>query len=657
MWVDGRSRSNTDVNIEWISKEHGIARARCTTPYFSTTGNCFYGNQCNFQHSRVPEEQPPSSSTSAGRAAKAQITCRNIAIHGFCKFKDKEGGCEYNHDAPRIISESPTKKNTMEYSIPSLQPLTLSFDGGNADDTNNAYPRRAPFYGAHEPLNYNQPPPNPVVYTEAAYGKRKMHTFFMDQELRRALLSKGLIAHETLPTTGEISKNLPSTTLTYADSRKKDIPNTVGRYSSLFPLDEVKNQSHGSHSTSTMAFGYPTNVYKCISQADGKHYVIRKIEDGADGAGFRLANETPLRMGETWKQVIHPSVVRLHEIFISRDFGDSNAVFFAYQYFPASETLESRYISNNHSIFPVNDPLPESVIWSCILQIFSALKHIHSLGLAVRCITPSKILITQKNRFRLSGIAVHDVISFDTNKSLITYQAEDYVALGQLALFLATRSTSAALLPTNFSLSSDRGGVASAVHKILEGVGAMYSTELKNLIGNLLGKIPNMLAGTGGAYPVIEDMQQILCNKLWAEAESLYCQNDYLEGELYKETENGRLFRLLVRLGFINERPEHDMDPTWSETGDRYLLKLFRDYVFHQVYEDQSPVVDYAHVVECLNKLDVGADEKIVLTSRDEQSVLVVSYRDLKRCVMESFSELINKKGFNYAQPYHGYNR
>ncbi len=45
------------------------------------------------------------------------------------------------------------------------------------------------------------------------------------------------------------------------------------------------------------------------------------------------------------------------------------------------------------------------------------------------------------------------------------------------------------------------------------------------------------------------------------------------------------------------------MDPRWSETGDRYLLKLLRDYIFHQVYEDGSPVIDIAHVVECLNKV------------------------------------------------------
>lgn len=118
---------------------------------------------------------------------------------------------------------------------------------------------------------------------------------------------------------------------------------------------------------------------------------------------------------------------------------------------------------------------------------------------------------------------------------------------------------------------------------------------------------------------------------------------DDLEDDLSKEYENGRLFRLLVKLGFINERPEFDLDPSWSETGDRYLLKLFRDYVFHQVYEDGSPVVDFGHVVECLNKLDVGAPEKITLMSRDEQSILIVSYKDLKRCVEEAFKELSAK--------------
>jgi len=127
------------------------------------------------------------------------------------------------------------------------------------------------------------------------------------------------------------------------------------------------------------------------------------------------------------------------------------------------------------------------------------------------------------------------------------------------------------------------------------------------------------------------------------EIEYLHNCTDMLESELSKEVENGRLFRLLAKLGFINERPEFGMDPNWSETGDRYLLKLFRDYVFHQVCEDGNPVIDLAHVIECLNKLDVGLNEKILLTSRDEQSMLVVSFKDLKRCIEAAFQELTQK--------------
>ncbi len=71
---------------------------------------------------------------------------------------------------------------------------------------------------------------------------------------------------------------------------------------------------------------------------------------------------------------------------------------------------------------------------------------------------------------------------------------------------------------------------------------------------------------------------------MWClQIENLHLQNDEIMNELSKETENGRLVRILVKLGMMNERPDDDMDPGWSETGDRYLLKLFRDFVFHQV--------------------------------------------------------------------------
>ncbi|CAG8816342.1 40135_t:CDS:2, partial [Gigaspora margarita] len=75
-----------------------------------------------------------------------------------------------------------------------------------------------------------------------------------------------------------------------------------------------------------------------------------------------------------------------------------------------------------------------------------------------------------------------------------------------------------------------------------------------------------------------------------------------IQSELSKELENGRLVRLLYKFGSINERPKFDIDPSWSETGDRYLIKLFRDYVFHQVDEHGYLVVNMSHVLTCLNK-------------------------------------------------------
>lgn len=36
-------------------------------------------------------------------------------------------------------------------------------------------------------------------------------------------------------------------------------------------------------------------------------------------------------------------------------------------------------------------------------------------------------------------------------------------------------------------------------------------------------------------------------------------------------------------------------------------------------------------------QLDAGTDERIMLVSRDEQSVLVVSYKEIKACVEAAF--------------------
>jgi hypothetical protein len=44
-------------------------------------------------------------------------------------------------------------------------------------------------------------------------------------------------------------------------------------------------------------------------------------------------------------------------------------------------------------------------------------------------------------------------------------------------------------------------------------------------------------------------------------------------------------------------------DFRWSETGDKYIVKLFRDHVFHSVDESGRPVLSLTHVLTNLNKV------------------------------------------------------
>lgn len=71
--------------------------------------------------------------------------------------------------------------------------------------------------------------------------------------------------------------------------------------------------------------------------------------------------------------------------------------------------------------------------------------------------------------------------------------------------------------------------------------------------------------------------------RFYIQLDAANLRNDMLESELSKEIESARLFRLLTKLCTVVDRAELNGDFGWAEYGDRYMLKLFRDYVFHQV--------------------------------------------------------------------------
>ena len=129
------------------------------------------------------------------------------------------------------------------------------------------------------------------------------------------------------------------------------------------------------------------------------------------------------------------------------------------------------------------------------------------------------------------------------------------------------------------------------MQKSLESIQKTYSQEAKNLVLYLSSK-PSEIKS-------ISDVLVMISPKLVDYIAQIHSYADTLEGQLQLALENGRVARLLMKLGFINERNDA------SETGDAYIVKLFRDHVFHQVDSEGKPLIDLAHVLYNLNKVSL----------------------------------------------------
>ncbi|XP_069188312.1 PAN2-PAN3 deadenylation complex subunit pan3 isoform X3 [Procambarus clarkii] len=408
--------------------------------------------------------------------------------------------------------------------------------------------------------------------------------FFMGDELRNEILDRHAM------------------TLAHVDPEQfPDIPQEIDMYHELVPLEP----QHGVNKSTI--FGYATSVYKATNIKTGLHYCLYRIH------GFRLSNVKVTQLVDLWKKLQHSSVTQLREVFTTKTFND-------------------------------NCLLPESTLWNYIIQLTGALRTIHTQGLSCRTLDPTKILLTDnKARIRVNCCGIHDVLNFDANvanplASMPQYQQEDLVNLGKLMVALACNSVLAlqrdniqtALELINRSYSRD---LAMLVVCLLTSQRIKSINDVMPMIGARVGcdSGPSLMDWTTSSYWV----------RFYTALETATQRADAYETEISKEVHNGRLFRLLTKLNTIVDRPQLHLDTSWCETGDRYMLKLFRDYVFHQVTDDGRPWLDLAHVVSVLNKLDAGSPDKICLMSHDEQNILVTSYAELKRCFERSFTELL----------------
>ncbi|GAA5966985.1 hypothetical protein JCM3765_004422 [Sporobolomyces pararoseus] len=517
-------------------------------------------------------------------------------------------------------------------------------------------------YHLYHPLPSTRPHPHHHHHNNSA--RSPTTTFFLPPALHISLTEK--------------SEAIQSSTS--SNPLDLSLPEEVGGYTNLTRLDStspssssssISNSNSSSGGTNSSGFaGYKSSVYKAWKETEGTCYVLRRIE------GFRLNSEQAIQVVEKWTRVKHPSLVGVSEAFTTRQFGDQSLIF-VFDFYPCSQTLFEAHLSptvtlppnpwstpstpfrtgggaggggvnnNNPRLTPLQptfgggggsvgpggigggggggggggSSLPERVLWSYIVQIGSGLKCVHQNGLAMRSLEVNRVIVTGKNRVRLASCSVMDCLTYErennnNGNNVGGYQQEDLLSFGKLIISLAC-------------------GSISAVHnlpKSVDHISRMYSPDLKNVVLYLLSK--------PGPRKTIEEVMTLMSIRVVDELNSSLVAQDTIERELMRELENGRLVRLLCKFGFINERPEFDHDPRWAETGDRYLIKLFRDFVFHQVDENGRPVTDLSHVVTQLNKLDCGVEEKIMLVSRDEASCLIVSYRELKNAIEGAYADL-----------------
>ena len=106
-----------------------------------------------------------------------------------------------------------------------------------------------------------------------------------------------------------------------------------------------------------------------------------------------------------------------HFFFIS-------AVVFIHDYHPRSTTLADEHFKRSRI------PVDEEILWSYLVQIVSALRVIHSANLACRLIHSTKIILTGKNRIRITGVGIFDVINYKNRDNYEQFQVCRIIIFG-----------------------------------------------------------------------------------------------------------------------------------------------------------------------------------------------------------------------------------
>ncbi|KAI0461863.1 hypothetical protein LJB42_004466 [Komagataella kurtzmanii] len=461
-------------------------------------------------------------------------------------------------------------------------PLPAQFPQHGTPAPHNVVPEMFYAQATQYPLNYNlyAPSPPPHFNLHLNPNERTVSSFFIDDKLRESLQKRNEACLQTFSN--------PS------------IPDIVSVYHSLVPLNN-------NFDNNSARYGAVSHMYKATSNKDARLYALRRIEN------VNITDKQAFKTIKAWSSIENSNIVKVHEAFTTTVFG-GNSLVVAYDFYGNAKTLIEIHFQNQPEL------ITEQHLWSYLIQLVNALNEVHDKGLAVRSIDLSKVIVTNKNRIKLSGCGIVDILQHKNTEDIAQLQKKDLELLAKLLYDLSITSIYG-------SVSFDDKTQDQIIDHLK--LSDDYKATLKYLIS---------------ADFNLKEIQTRIAPRLLDVIDGLQNSNDFIESQLSTELENARLVRLMSKLSFLHGRPEHEGDPNWSESSANYPLTLFVDYVYHQVDERGYPVVDLAHVITCLNKLDAGIEERILLVSKDEKNCIIISYKELKTLIEEGFNELRMRK-------------
>ena len=391
------------------------------------------------------------------------------------------------------------------------------------------------------------------------------------------------------------------------DARYKAIP---PNFTNALPLQQNSSSNNQNDFHTRSSFGYHTSIFKVVNQEDGRIYCLRRF-DNVKGVNQKIA----MTVTNTWMHAVtrtqnqnmkgkyvlnHPGLVRFMKCFYVVQ---NRAVFFVHQYHPMSLTLRELVFGYGRGMGGVMDkevmasqgfhPLDESTIWTYFTQLFSALRAVHRANLACRTLQMNHILVspdvgsgvdeaahhnglgvmaddmirTNRVRLRINCLGVVDALEFEARRPIGELQIEDMRCLGRIILSLATGTEIFSNATTDTLNHCD------------EYMRQNYSQELHTLTRALLARPrPARMGMMIVNPPTIDEVCRVVAEHAFDEMDSANSVIDGMDEALAAEYESGRALRLLMKLAFVNERPEFGFDTRWSESGDCYVLKLFRDF-------------------------------------------------------------------------------